>query len=301
MTDRRHQLHSGDVYLEHLSDPDLDLLAGAVRGGMPGGARDLRARPELVEELLAEPSVLDRVLSPHPDDERLVAVSPFLVFAAAVNRTADELRRDRSFSEWLGPRRRVPVLGTDDLVEFLADPWRRLFLAELLASFTRVASGSVFVRSGRRFRRQRFSELDPVQLASLLEVVPAAEQPGVYRRLGDLSLFLTGVFPDHTAVHGFSPSEESRLLRAGRLPATWALQGGSLPEAVAPSGAVGLLAELGKRWYRLAYRTGSEPGTRALRSVRDLADRYDSARRVLNVATERHLLPSRHRWFGVGA
>ena len=121
------------------------------------------------------------------------------------------------------------------------------------------------------------------------------------RQPGDLSLFLTGVFPDHTAVHGFSPREESRLLRASRLPAGWASQGASLPEAVAPAGAVGLLTELGKRWYRLAYRTGSELGTRALLSVRDLADRYDSARRVLNVVTERHLLPARHRWFGLGA
>ncbi len=72
---------------------------------------------------------------------------------------------------------------------------RRLFLAELLSSYTHVASGTVWAKSGGRWRRRRFSELDPVQLARLAEVVPDWERLAVYRRLGDLALFLTGVFP----------------------------------------------------------------------------------------------------------
>jgi hypothetical protein len=50
---------------------------------------------------------------------------------------------------------------------------RGLFLAELLTSYTRVASGAVWVRQRRRWRRRRLSDLDLGQLAQMLEVVPA--------------------------------------------------------------------------------------------------------------------------------
>src|SRR5262249_40348989 len=96
---------------------------------------------------------------------------------------------------------------------FWAEPERRLFLAELLASFTRVASGRYRSRVGGRLRTRRFSELDPVRLAGLLEAVPRAERPGVYRRLGDVTLFLTGVFPDYAATTVLRPVNAARLLR----------------------------------------------------------------------------------------
>src|SRR5256885_13132420 len=38
----------------------------------------------------------------------------------------------------------------------------RLFLAELLASYTNVASGSTLVKTSRGWPRHRFSELDPM-------------------------------------------------------------------------------------------------------------------------------------------
>src|SRR5205823_12399988 len=101
-----------------------------------------------------------------------------------------ELQDATHVDEGVGPRRRLPILGGDDLRAFLAGASRRLFVSELLASYTRVASGSTWVHTRRGWRRRRFSELDPVRLASLLEVVPEEERPGVYRRLGDLALFL---------------------------------------------------------------------------------------------------------------
>ena len=73
--------------------------------------------------------------------------------------------------ERTGPRQRVPLFDAPALREFLGAPARRLFLAELLASFTRVASGRYRVTAGGRTRTRRFSELDPVRLAGLLEEV----------------------------------------------------------------------------------------------------------------------------------
>ena len=89
----------------------------------------------------------------------------------------------------------------------------------MLASFTRVASGRYRVRGGGRTRTRRFSELDPVRLAGLLDGVPDAERPGVYRRLGDVSLFVAGVFPDYATLYGVGPASVARLLRAAQVPA----------------------------------------------------------------------------------
>src|SRR5262249_21926652 len=44
-------------------------------------------------------------------------------------------------------------------------------------------------------------------------------RPGVYRRLGDVSLFLTGGFPDYVTSRAFGPVDAGRLLRAAGLPA----------------------------------------------------------------------------------
>src|SRR5262249_10913255 len=135
--------------------------------------------------------------------------------------------------------------------------WRRFFLTELLASYTRVASGSVLVATRRGFRRQRFSELDPVRLAGLLDVVPDAERPGVFRRLGDLALFLTGVFPDYVARRGFGPVDRVRLARSSTTPSGppgARRQSGARPVIGDDDNAVALLGQLGRRWYRAAYK-----------------------------------------------
>jgi|SRR5713101_920463 len=279
MLDDRRRI--GSAYLDHLTDDDLRTLAkGLSVRDAPG---ELRRRPEAVPPLLSRPLSFDAVFTAEP----FVAVSPFLVFAVAVHRFAVELASSGYLTEWLGPRLRVPLLGPGDLCDFVEDPWRRLFLVNLLASYTHVASGSVMVQTRRGWRRQRFSELDPVRLAGLLEVVPKVERPGVYRRLGDLALFLTGVFPDHTASAGFSSVAEARLLRSSRLS----------HDAAPDAGAVPLLEQLGQRWYRLAYEGVPRPAPRDIEVIGEIAKQFGQARRILNVITDRYLFPYRDQWF----
>jgi hypothetical protein len=301
-----------EAYLEHLTDLDAATLlaaAGEARGEVQRGARDaLRRRG--VERVLALPDAAALVLSPPGGREPLVALSPFVVFAVAVHSTTAAISQASYVSEWTGPGRSTPVFDTPRLAEFLADPWRRLFLAELLASYTKVASGSVVVATRRGLRRQRFSELDPVRMAGLLDSVPPAERPGVLRRLGDLSLFLTGVFPDHVARRGFGPIEEGRLLRAGgpgqrrgvATPGGPARVGTSVAASFAgDGGAVGLLDQLGRRWYEGAYRLLPRPVPARTAVIGELPERFGDARRVLNHLTERYLFARRDRLFGRGS
>ena len=217
-------------------------------------------------------------------------MSPFLTFAVAVHRTAERLAGASYVEEWIGPRRRVPVFAVDPLRQLLADPRRRFFFVELLASYTRVVSGTTWTATRRGWRRRRFSELDPLQLAEMLETAPPAELPGVLRRLGDLALFLTGVFPDHTATTSLGrPSAESRLLRSA----------GVEPKRVEPGSLDGfqLLELLGARWYALAVQRSPAP-TASVTVLDAIAHQFTDARRILNVVTDTYLFPLRDQWFG---
>jgi hypothetical protein len=289
-------VNAGSAYLEHLTDADLSILTGVVDAPVADDASVyLRSHPEVIEEALGSPIAFDRVLGEPVDDEILIQASPFLVFAVAVHRVVDDLGHTHFVEERIGPRMRVPVFDAGQLREFGVDPARRYFLVEHLTSYTRVMSGPVWVRRGRRWRRQRFSELDAGRLAATLDAVPESDRPGVYRRLGDLALFLTGVFPDHSAARSVHPIELERLLRS--LPVT----GESMPtlsdveQLAGERGAAGLLEWLGPRWYRAAAER--TPVTGLARLLDDLATRFDQARRFLNHLTDRYLFPVRSRWF----
>ncbi|HZP28900.1 MAG TPA: hypothetical protein VFC99_08105 [Acidimicrobiia bacterium] len=284
------------LYLERLTRDDLRLLAAvARRRGEPSATPEqLAAEPERLLGLLDDERVHDAVFGAAETGAGFEPVSPFLVFAVALHRAAADLDNRTYTTEWVGPNRRLPVFDVDVLRDFVADPMRRLFLVELLASYTHVSSGATWERTPRGWRRRRFSELDPTQLATLLDVVPETDRPGVYRRLGDLALFLTGVFPDHTASRFLAPIQRDRLVRvtgAGELADT----------AADPDlGAVALLEELGSRWYRLAARSARPPLTATMQVAAGVAERFRAGRRILNFVTDRYLFPRRGQLFGLG-
>lgn len=286
-------------YAEYLTEADLRLLARAA-GLSDGAMATLADDPDAIEGLLADPRVFEAVFGV---SDEMVFVSPFLAFGVAVHRAVADLAALDYLPERSGLRQKVPVFDAPELRDFLGSAQRRLFLAQLLASFTRVASGRYRVPSrwggrpgsgagavsGSGGRTRRFSELDPVRLAGLLEVVPEESRPGIYRRLGDVSLFLAGVFPDYSAAHALGPVDVSRLLRSARVPA--AERDGL---AVAP--ALDLLEYLGARWYRAAL-AAAPVRTAGLDVVGEVAGRFRQARRVLNHLADRYLLgPAGGSW-----
>jgi hypothetical protein len=292
----------GREYADHLTDQDLKLLISAAPAGtVPAGAGAafLRHDPAAIPGLLSDPQVFGAVFGwadgPRAAQSGLALpgqaapVSPFLTFAVAVHRSAAELASMDHVAERTGPRQRVPLFDAPALRDFLGSPARRFFLAELLGSFTRVASGRYRVRGGGRMRTRRFSELDPVRLAGLLDGVPDAERPGVYRRLGDVCLFLSGVFPDYATLYGVGPVQVARLLRAARVPAAQHDELATIP-------AIDLLEQLGARWYRAAC--GLAPvRTARLDVVAEVAGSFRQARRVLNHIADRYLFSAEHPWF----
>jgi len=295
----------GSGYADHLTDADLGLLVSVSQeterpGGLAAGGAWLRSHPDALPELIGDPRVFQAVFGPEehapPAAARATLASPFLIFAVAVHRAAAELESMDHVPERSGQRQRVPLFDAPELRDFLGSPARRLFLAELLGSFTRNAGAPYRAVTGRqpgarpaRRAPRRFSELDLGKMAGLLDAVPENERAGVYRRLGDVALFLTGVFPDYAVAHALGPVSAARLLRAARAPE-------GQQDRLASAPAIDLFEYLGARWYRAAW--GLAPArTARLAVVAEVADRFRQARRVLNHIADRCLFPQGNPWF----
>jgi len=274
----------GPLYLEHLSDADLRVLAAATEVD-DAARRD----PGRIEAMIDSPAVFRRLFGT-PGRDPLLQGSPFLLFAVLVHRAVRDLGQASFVEEWVGPRQRVPVFDVGGLRDFGADPMHRFFLAELLASYTHVASGSVLVQTRRGWRRRHFSELDPLRLIELAELLPVAERASVYRRLGDLSLFLTGVFPDYAAERLVVARERRRLERA------LATADRSATER---RDGIWLLESLGRRAYRIAQQA-ADRRTAMAGVLAEVSQNFAVARRVLNFMTDRYLFPLRRQWFAAG-
>ena len=283
----------GAAYLGHLTAPDLRELVHADEASPEEAAARiaaLRRAPGLVLDVLDRPAVSASLLSLAGPDvgPRFTLISPFLVFAAAIHRIAVDLRVSGYAPERTTARLRVPVFDGPQLAEYLSQPAHRLFLAELLASFARSSSGVVVTRTAQGVRRQRWNDLDLGRLAMLLEALPEPDRPPVWRRLGDLALFLTGVFP----------AAIERAL-AGRLDPVRLARSTGLPALPSPDlGPAELFEWFGAGWYRLAAgRAVTNPAAVSVTALRDNAQHFHQARRVLNAAADRYLFPVSLDWF----
>jgi len=298
------------AYLEHLNDTDFSFLATASRaGGVEGLQALLRESPEQLQVILESSEVYTALFTPSQEStglgaelqglgatgyqEAMLRASPFLIFSVLLARARHDLRNAAFVHEWVGPAQRVPVFEVASLRQFSEPSSNLLFLAELLASYTRVASGSFWVHTARGWRRRRYSELDLMRLIELLDVVPETERGAIFRRLGDLSLFLTGVFPDYTGSRVFRPMQRKRLRRVVADSKSAAAKGDH-----DDSSGIDFIESIGSASYRQASAEVERVGGSAA-ALRDISAAFTEARRMLNFMTDRYLFPLRDQWFTV--
>jgi hypothetical protein len=292
--DSRELDQAGAAYLARLTDGDLRALVHAdqvTAAEADGRIGALRRQPALILDVLDRPATSAAVLNladgraavrALDSRDRFALISPFLMFAAAIHRTAADLAATAYAPERTAPRLRIPLFDAGQLSAYLGPPRHRLFLADLLASFARISGGLVHAPGSPR---RRWNDADPARLAVLLDTVPPAQRPPVWRRLGDLALFLAGVFPDAA----------ERLISGQEAAARLARRTGLDPEAAPDGGAPDLLEWLGAGWYRLAA-AHARPADASAAELREQAEHFRPARRVLNTAADRYLLPASPGW-----
>lgn len=262
-------------YLDGLTERDLGTLAAIVGAESDGLVAELYRRPWWIHDLLARRDVFEKVLDrhSHPAD----VVSPFLLFSVLIHRTAEELREATYVNEWIGPKSRMPLFDVAPLREFVEDPARTFFLAGLLSSFAVPESPPVPA-----------GPFDLHGMALWLDQALPSDRVVLFRRLGDLSLFLTGVFPDHTGTRPLRPVDAERLGRTIGMTAAEML---ALCDRSLLSPGLDALESLGSRWYGAAVKGPNTPPV-----VGDVAARFRSARRVLNHLADRYLYQLETGW-----
>src|SRR6201994_2006360 len=151
----------GAGHAEDGTPAGLRLISAAT--GLPeAGAGRLRRDPGALERGLADPRVFEMIFGAESLAAReAIIASPFLAFAVAVHRAAADLAGVRYVAERAAARQQVPLFDAPELRDFLGSAARRLFLAELLTSFTRVTSGRYRVTAGGPTPAPRVRALEP--------------------------------------------------------------------------------------------------------------------------------------------
>ncbi|MGH8927390.1 MAG: hypothetical protein ACRDWH_03495 [Acidimicrobiia bacterium] len=236
---------------------------------------EIRQRPWSIHDLLNDPNVVNPILDPKAELAKLV--SPFLLFAVLVHRVSSELRKATYVNDWTGPKSRLPVFDVAPLQEFLDDPGRIFFLVTLLASFATPEPPPVPA-----------NPLNLHELSSWLDQVMPSDRIALLRRLGDLSLFMSGVFPDHTGPKPMRPVDAERLGKTVGMTSDQIIE---LCDGARISPGLDALESLGSRWYGVAASLQGVPPV-----VGDVATRFRSARRILNHLTDRYLYRLEPHW-----
>lgn len=253
-----------------LADTDFEVIADVLDRSVTCLRAEIEETPRRLDELLASTDVATAIVDGDVDPLR---ISPRLLFAVFVLRSADELAHSDWVADWVGPGSRLPVFDVEPLVEFADAPARLHFLARLLVTFTAPAIGPLAGTS-----------LDLDELVDWLGAVDRDERIRLLRQLGDLSLFQAGVFPDRSGAEPLTTTRAEHLGRSIEMSDDELVK---LVDPTSPTAAIDALESLSASWYTAAAEESSS--TPVL--VRDIAHRIRSARRFLNYIADRYLLP----------
>ena len=267
---------------EGLTETDLDFVIGEAE---PGATRKDRLK-QLVREdegfrraMVGDEKVFLRVMS---DGEIFLKISPALYFEVLLRRAQRELEVATHTVERTG-RQSIPIFDARGVVELLARPELLGYLAQMLASFTRIRSYVVPVRVRQGIRRRlKVNDMDIDSLVRVCATADPSQRFGYYKRIADVCLFVSGVFPEHTPP-GQPPGAAGRWR-----PHSMGRTRRSLEEYETE----------GRRFYRLAEEHPSARELRMTEVLGLLREHFNSARKPLSFIASNYLHSGTHSLFG---
>jgi hypothetical protein len=164
-----------------------------------------RSDPEHVVDLLQDDEpLLDAMLQDDQifrqlmtDEEIFLSVTPEFFFKVLLLRA----RRDLEQELYTVERRhlqKVVLFDAQRVVDLLEHPAVIDYLASMLASFTRIHSVTIPIRIRPGiWRKIRVNDLDVDSLLRYSQILDEDQHFGIYKRVGDACLFLTGLFPEY--------------------------------------------------------------------------------------------------------
>ncbi len=93
---------------------------------------------------------------------------------------------------------KIPVFDSKEVSDFLTKESLLLYLADMLASFTKIQSYTLSfrIRNGV-WEKIRFNDLDILSLMNFCQAAGDEDRMGFYKRIADICLFVLGIFPDY--------------------------------------------------------------------------------------------------------
>jgi len=145
------------------------------------------------------------------NEEIVATVTPRLLFEVLLRNAVSELK-NQTYTIERTSLERIPVFDAREVSRFLEDRSILTYLAELLASFTKVQSYTIRSRIRKGiWGRTRFSDMDIDSLIRLCQLADEDRRFDFYKRIADLCLFISGIFPENVGIGGlqFSSRETS--------------------------------------------------------------------------------------------
>ena len=280
-------LNQKPVYLD-FTDGDLDFLVAIVLPGLSNALsvrEAIRNDPAYRKAIVSDERVFSQVIN---DKESFLKISPSLYFEVLLRRAQKDLISSSYTIEREG-RGNIPVFDTGKVAGFLDTPNMLEYLANMLASFTRIRSFVVPVRVRKGIRRRvRYNDMDVDSLIDFAARVDESERFSYYKRIGDVCLFLTGLFRDSTY------SQKSHVgsnFQSGTYPRTTFVR--------KRRRSVEEYESEGRRFYRLA----EEHPTASVLELTDvfsvLRDEFSAARKPLAFLSARYLHSRPNKLFDV--
>jgi hypothetical protein len=256
----------------YLSESDLRFLVETVathRRDYDHIINLVRDKEDLLEPMLADPKLAERLFR---ETEAFVRVSPYMLFSVLLRRVRTDLEKETCVFEVEPKGKRIPVFEAAAVAQLLSNKSARDYLVELLASFVRTNSGVIYWRERGAWRKRQFSDIDIDDMVELVRIIDPEMRPSLYRRIADLTLFLSGVFPDHATQFAARPT--------GMLSSRRTLKD---------------YEQLGRRFYRVAERQTDQDQLRPIFAL--LAEQFILARWALNTLSDRYLRTYRAHYF----
>ena len=257
----------------NVTEADLDFVVGEA---VPGALNKERLRQLIREDgqfrraIVGDEKVFQRVMN---DDEVFLKISPVLYFEILLHNALKELEAATHTVEQAG-KQAIPVFDTEEVVELLGRPEVLDYLAQMLASFTRIQSYTVPVRVKRGIlRRVRYNDMDIDSLVRFCATADESHRFSFYKRIADVCLFISGLFPG---------SWELRPMSVRRLPR-------SMED----------YEREGRQFYGLAQKHPTAQALDLSEVLGLLRQHFVSARKPLTILATRYLNSRKNQLFGV--
>jgi hypothetical protein len=267
----KHDLRWSKTML-HLSESDLRFLVETVatnRRDYDYIVNLVRDKEDLLEPMLDDPKLTARLFR---DEKALVRVTPHMLFSVLLRRLRRELENEAYVLDMDAKGKRIPVFQGPAVADMLSDRQTRDYLAEMLSSFARTNSGIIYWQERGTWHKRRFSDIDLDDMVELARIIDPEMRPALYKRIADIALFLSGIFPEHSA---YLAGPRKTMFSAKR----------TLKE----------YEQAGKRFYHVAAQETDQTQWKPVFGT--LAEKFTLARLALNSLSDRYVKTLRAQYF----